>query len=87
MARVRIYTSSSCGYCWYAKELLRDKGVELEEIDVSTDLETRRWLVQTTGRRTVPQVFIDGKPYGGYTELVTLDRAGKLDALLGVNAA
>ena len=65
-----------------AKRLMRDKGVSYEEIDVATDTEKRRWLVEVTGQRTVPQVFIDGKPYGGYTDIAALDRAGKLDPLL-----
>ncbi len=87
MARVRIYTSPSCGYCWHAKRLFTDKGVPFEEIDVANDYDTRRWLAQTTGKRTVPQIFIDDKPYGGYTDVALLDRQGRLDELLGLNAA
>jgi glutaredoxin 3 len=66
-----------------AKRLMREKGVLFEEIDVATDNDKRRWLVETTGQRTVPQVFIDGKPYGGYTDLAALDKKGELDPLLG----
>lgn len=87
MARVRIYTSPSCGYCWHAKRLFADKGVPFEEVDVAVDYETRRWLAQTTGKRTVPQIFIDDKPYGGFTDVALLDRQGRLDTLLGLDAA
>jgi glutaredoxin 3 len=66
-----------------AKRLMREKGILFEEIDVATDNDKRRWLVETTGQRTVPQVFIDGKPYGGYTDLAALDKKGELDPLLG----
>jgi glutaredoxin 3 len=69
-----------------AKRLMREKGVSFDEIDVATDADKRRWLVETTGQRTVPQVFIDGKPYGGYTDLAALDKKGELDPLLGVAA-
>jgi glutaredoxin 3 len=69
-----------------AKRLMREKGVSFDEIDVATDTDKRRWLVETTGQRTVPQVFIDGKPYGGYTDLAALDKKGELDPLLGVAA-
>jgi glutaredoxin 3 len=87
MARVRIYTSPACGYCWHAKRLFTSKGVPFEEIDVGFDHEARRWLAETTGQRTVPQIFIDDKPYGGYTDVAALDRQGRLDSLLGIDAA
>jgi glutaredoxin 3 len=87
MAHVRIYTTSTCGYCWSAKRLLKSKGVPFEEIDVSGDWDKRRWLAQVTGRRTVPQVFIDHKPYGGYSDLAELEREGRLDRVLGLDAA
>lgn len=66
-----------------AKRLMKDKGVAYEEIDVATDHDKRMWLVEATGQRTVPQVFIDGKPYGGYTDIAALDKKGELDPLLG----
>jgi glutaredoxin 3 len=65
------------------KRLLRAKGVAFDEIDVADDVEKRRWLRGATGQMTVPQLFIDGKSYGGYTDAVALDRAGELDPLLG----
>jgi glutaredoxin 3 len=84
MARVHIYSTPTCYYCYLAKQLLREKGVAYEETDVSFDYDKRRWLVEATSRRTVPQVFIDDKPYGGFTDLAALDRQGKLDELLGI---
>jgi len=64
------------------KRLLAQKGVTYEEIDVARDAEKRKWLVSVTGQYTVPQLMIDGKPYGGYTDAVELDRKGELDRLL-----
>jgi glutaredoxin 3 len=84
MAHVDIYTTPSCPYCVMAKRLMREKGVAFAEIDVATDPDKRKWLVETTGQRTVPQIFIDGKPYGGFTDLAALDRKGELDPLLGL---
>ncbi|MDB4973716.1 MAG: grxA [Myxococcaceae bacterium] len=84
MAQVAIYTTPACPYCVMAKRLMREKGVEFQEIDVATDSDKRRWLVETTGQRTVPQVFIDGKPYGGFTDIAALDRKGELNPLLGL---
>jgi glutaredoxin 3 len=86
VAKVEMYSTSSCVYCYMAKQLLRDKGVPFKEIDVSYDPDKRRWLAEVTARRTVPQVFIDGKPYGGFTDLASLDRQGKLDGLLGLES-
>ena len=82
MAKIKIYTTPTCGYCRAALALLNDKGVEYENIDVSGDQEKRRWLRELTGQFTVPQVFIDEKSYGGYTDIAALDRNGRLDELL-----
>jgi glutaredoxin 3 len=87
MADVRIYTTPFCGYCTHAKRLLERKGVRYEEIDVAGDFALRRWLAQTSGQRTVPQIFIDGRCYGGYTDIAALDRQGQLDRVLGLDAA
>lgn len=84
MAHVDIYTTPSCPYCVMAKRLMREKGVAFEEIDVATDTDKRKWLVEVTGQRTVPQIFIDGNPYGGFTDIAALDRKGELDPLLGL---
>ena len=79
---VEIYTRAWCGYCTAALRLLKQKGVEFKEIDATGKPEIRRWLVEATGRSTVPQIFIGGTPIGGYTDLRDLDEAGELDALL-----
>jgi glutaredoxin 3 len=82
MSEVLVYTTPSCPYCVMAKRLLTQKGVAFQEIDVAQDDVKRRWLVEATGQRTVPQIFIGGKPYGGFTDIAALDRQGKLDPLL-----
>ncbi len=83
MAQVKIYTTSYCPYCVRAKALLKRKGVEFEEIDVTDDRGERARMVELAGgRRTVPQIFVDGAPLGGYDELARLDKAGKLDLML-----
>jgi len=86
-AHVKIYTRKWCGYCTAAQNLLDEKGVEYEHVDASGDQQTRAWLVQVTGRRTVPQIFIDGKSIGGYDELRALERRGELDRLLAGSGA
>ncbi|MFT3923910.1 MAG: glutaredoxin 3 [Myxococcales bacterium] len=83
MAKVLIYTTPFCGYCWRVKQLLERKGVPYEEIDVARDTAKRRWLVEVTGMTTVPQVFVNDVSYGGFTDLLALDRAGRLDGILG----
>jgi len=83
MASIQVYTTPSCPYCVQAKRLLTQKGVAFDEIDVADDPDKRAWLVQVTGQRTVPQIFIDDVSYGGFSDIAALDRAGKLDPLLG----
>ena len=82
MPRVRIYTTRVCPYCLAAKELLRQKGVAFEEIDLSDPPETRARLQEQTGRTTVPQIFIGEKHVGGFDDLKALDHRGELDRLL-----
>jgi glutaredoxin 3 len=79
---VRIYTTTYCSYCRAAKALLQERGVAFDEIDCTTDDQTRRWLVEQTGQRTVPQIFIGGVPVGGFSELSRLDRDRKLATIL-----
>ena len=81
-ATVKMYTRKWCGYCTAAVRLLDAKGVDYENIDCSGDAKTRKWLVEVTGRTTVPQIFIDGQAIGGYDDLRALDRRGDLDKLL-----
>jgi glutaredoxin 3 len=87
MADVKVYTTDYCGYCRRAKALLQRKGVTFTEIDVTHDPATRQWLVGATGRRTVPQVFINGQPVGGSDDLHALERSGQLDTLLASAAS
>jgi glutaredoxin 3 len=83
MTRILLYTTQFCGYCRVAKQLLRGKGLEFEEIDVGFDAEKRIEMIErATGLRTVPQIFIHGRHVGGYEELSALDREGKLEAWL-----
>ena len=82
IADVKMYRTRWCPYCVRAESLLRGKGVDYEEIDVAGDHELRTWLLEATGQRTVPQIFINGRSIGGYSELSALDRAGQLDRLL-----
>ncbi|KAF1854008.1 hypothetical protein Lal_00005221 [Lupinus albus] len=87
MADVVIYTTPFCPYCMRAKSLLDRKGVTYEEIDLYAQPGRRSEMIERSeGRTTVPQIFIDGKPYGGSDDIHALDRAGKLDPLLGIAA-
>jgi glutaredoxin 3 len=79
MARVRVYSTRWCGYCVRAKALLESRGIEYEEISLDDDPAFRLKLFDLTGGWTVPQILIDGRPIGGYTELWRLDRDGRLD--------
>jgi glutaredoxin 3 len=73
-----MYSTLICPYCIRAKALLRERSIPYEEVDVTMDSAARAWLVQMTGRRTVPQIFIDDDPIGGFDELRQLDRSGEL---------
>jgi glutaredoxin 3 len=79
MARVRMYTTNWCGYCVRAKALLESKGVPYEEINLDEEPNFRQKLLELTGGWTVPQILLDGRPIGGYTELWQLDKSGRLD--------
>ena len=83
MARVVIYTTNYCPYCTGAKALLRSKNIDFEEIDVTHDPAKRAEMERLSQRWTVPQIFIDDQPIGGYDEARSLDAAGELDRLLG----
>lgn len=85
MAKVEIYTKWGCGYCSSAKRLLGDKGVAYEEYDITMGGPKRaEMLERAPGAMTLPQIFIDGTPIGGSDDLRALERAGKLDPLLGL---
>lgn len=83
MPSVEIYTKTFCPYCWRAKHLLDEKGVEYREIGVDFGGEVRQQMIQrANGRTTVPQIFIAGRHIGGCDDLVALEIAGKLDELI-----
>ena len=83
MVKIDIYTTMMCPYCYRAKKLLSQHGADFNEIDVMADQDRRREMIERAGgRRTVPQIFIDGKHIGGCDELYALDAAGKLASLL-----
>lgn len=82
MATVRVYSTAYCPYCVMAKRLLDNKGVAYEEIRVDQDLARRDEMMQQSGRRTVPQIFVGSTHVGGFDDLSALDRAGGLDPLL-----
>jgi glutaredoxin 3 len=85
--RVIVYSQPFCGYCSAAKRLLNDKGAAYTEIDVMFDSARRSEMLEKSGgRRTVPQIFIDGRHVGGYDDLSALDKAGELDRLLAAPA-
>ena len=81
MPRIRMYSTTWCGYCIRAKALLERRGLEYEEIVMDDDPAFRQKLLDMTGRWTVPQIFIDDEPIGGYTELWSFERDGRLDDL------
>jgi glutaredoxin 3 len=82
-SRILVYSTPFCGYCGAAKRLLTSKGAAYTEIDVMMDPERRQeMLVKSGGRKTVPQIFIDGRHIGGFDDLNALDKAGELDPLL-----
>ncbi|MFZ2302050.1 MAG: glutaredoxin 3 [Gallionella sp.] len=83
MARVLMYCTATCPYCVRAEQLLQRKGVrEIEKIRVDLQPELRVAMMEKTGRRTVPQIYIGDAHIGGYDELASLDHAGELDKLL-----
>jgi len=83
VAKVEVYTTDYCPFCFRAKALLDRKGVKYEEIDVTDDPEMRARMVERAGgRRTVPEIFINDRIVGGYDELRALELKGELDSLL-----
>ncbi|WP_215745580.1 glutaredoxin 3 [Gluconobacter sp. P1C6_b] len=83
MSKIEIYTQPGCPYCVHAVSLLRSKGIEFQEINAPRGSTEREESIRRSGSRTVPQTFVDGKGLGGCDDLMALDRAGRLDALLG----
>ncbi len=83
MRNVTIYTTNVCPYCVRAKQVLKKHGVPFTEVDVTGDDDKRRWLLERTGQRTVPQIFFDDDSIGGCTDLEAVVARGELDARLG----
>ncbi|UUZ56761.1 glutaredoxin 3 [Massilia sp. H-1] len=82
-APVKMYTSAVCPYCVRAERLLDAKGVtNIEKIRVDLDPEQKVEMMQKTGRRTVPQIYVGDTHVGGFDDLYALDQGGKLDLLL-----
>jgi glutaredoxin 3 len=83
VAKVEVYSTTYCPYCTRAKALLKSKGVQFEELDVTNDPELRVKMIRRAGgRRTVPEIFINGQIIGGCDELYALESTGQLDVLL-----
>lgn len=83
MQAITMYTTGVCPYCQMAKALLKQKGVTaINEIRIDTDPQVREQMMQRTGRRTVPQIYIGEVHVGGFDDLNALNQAGKLDPLL-----
>ena len=82
MATVIVYSASYCPYCVRAKDLLARKGVAYQEIRVDEEPEIREEMVRKSGRMTVPQIFINDKPIGGFDDLYALEQKGQLNQLL-----
>ena len=83
MAKIRMYATAVCPFCVRVEMLLKSKGVtEIEKIHVDLDPRRREEMMDRTGRRTVPQIYIGERHVGGFDELAALEHAGKLDSLL-----
>ena len=82
MKDVTIYTTNYCPYCRQAEKFLHDKGVPFKQVDVTEDDAMRVKLVELTGQRTVPQIFIGEESIGGYSDMMKLHSKGELDAKL-----
>jgi glutaredoxin 3 len=82
MAKVTIYTRQYCGFCSAAIRLLRDKGIDYQEIDATGAPDKREEMIQRSGRMTFPQIFIGDAHVGGCDDLFALERQGGLDALV-----
>lgn len=82
MARITMYSTGICPFCVMARRLFERKGVVVEEVKIDREPARREEMMQRTGRRTVPQIYIGDTHVGGYDDLAALEHAGKLDPLL-----
>lgn len=80
--RIRLYGSDQCPYCVAARMLLANKRLQFEDVPVGSDYELRKQMESLSGGWSVPQIFIDGAPIGGFDELHALDKSGELDRML-----
>ena len=80
-----MYTQALCGYCVAARQMLQEKGIDFTEISVTLSTSRRREMIERSGRRSVPQIFIGEQHIGGYDDMAELNCQGKLDALLGID--
>jgi len=78
MKQIEVYSGNNCPWCIRAKALLESRGLAYEEINISTQTHRAAEMVQRSGRRTIPQIFIDREHIGGFDELSQLNRTGKL---------
>jgi glutaredoxin 3 len=82
MATVEIFTAALCPFCSAAKKLLKSKGIDFSEVDVTFNPKKRKELARAAGKTSVPQIWIDGQHVGGCDELYALDAEGRLDPML-----
>ena len=78
MKQIEVYSGNNCPWCVRAKALLDSRGLDYQEINISTQIHRTEEMVQRSGRRSIPQIFIDSEHIGGFDELSQLNRAGKL---------
>ncbi|PPI86907.1 glutaredoxin 3 [Candidatus Pantoea edessiphila] len=79
MLKIEIYTKKTCPYCHQAKDFLNKKGVAFQEISIDNSKIKRQEMIERAGSKTVPQIFINDKPIGGYDDLLSLDNQKKLN--------
>jgi len=87
MLEIELYSKGWCPYCWSAKALLKSKGLDYTEINLTFDTRRTQEMIERSKRRTVPQVFIGGRSIGGYDDLADLNASGALDRMLATAAA
>jgi glutaredoxin 3 len=85
MTTITMYVTGWCPYCQRAGELLTKKGLTFNQINVDDDAKFREEMIARSGRRTVPQIFINDKPIGGCDDLVALEARGELDRLVSIS--
>ncbi|MEE9355023.1 MAG: glutaredoxin domain-containing protein [Methylococcaceae bacterium] len=87
MTQIKIVTSPTCGYCHAAKDLLQQKSIVYQEVDLIKDSEQAQQLIMKSGQRTVPQIFINEKPIGGFTELSKLISNKEFDVIANTQSS